>query len=185
MKFFRANGRELFEYVRKYYADAGKSITALGKNSEFFFVIPALELGVLTELDTRFRSCYILGGDYPTTPLFQHRGERAMAYTYEQLSDMTVAELRKIADGIEHEAVKGHSTMHKEKLIPALCEALGIEAHAHHRVVGNFDKGKVKQQIRRLKVERETALKSHDRTKLREVRQQIHKLKRELRKHIV
>jgi hypothetical protein len=35
-KFFSANGRELFEQVRKYYDDSGKSITALGKNSEFW-----------------------------------------------------------------------------------------------------------------------------------------------------
>ena len=59
-----------------------------------------------------------------------------MSYTYEQLNKMTVVELRKIADGIEHEATKGHSTMHKEKLLPALCIALGIEAHAHHEAKG-------------------------------------------------
>jgi len=35
-----------------------------------------------------------------------------MTYTYEQLSRMNVADLRVIADGIEHEAVKGHLTMH-------------------------------------------------------------------------
>ncbi len=63
-----------------------------------------------------------------------------MAYTYEQLSKMNVADLRKIADGIEHEATKGHSTMHKEKLLPALCIALGIEAHAHHEVIGSTRK---------------------------------------------
>lgn len=36
VKFFRENGRELFEYVRRYYDTAGKSLTALGKNAEFW-----------------------------------------------------------------------------------------------------------------------------------------------------
>ena len=107
-----------------------------------------------------------------------------MSYTYEQLSNMTVVELRKIADGIEHEATKGHSTMHKEKLLPALCVALGIEAHAHHEAKG-IDKGQIKMHIRSLKKEREAALQAHDSAKLKDVRVQIRKLKKTLRKSIV
>jgi hypothetical protein len=107
-----------------------------------------------------------------------------MSYTYEELSKMTVADLRKIADGIEHEATKGHSTMHKEKLLPALCIALGVEAHAHHEAKG-IDKGKIKLHIRSLKKEREAALQSHDAAKLKEVRMEIKKLKKNLRKAIV
>ncbi len=107
-----------------------------------------------------------------------------MAYTYEQLSKMTVAELRKIADGIEHEATKGHSTMHKEKLLPALCVALGIEGHAHHEAKG-VNKSKIKLEIRALKKEREEALQSHNSEKLRDVRGRIHDLKKKLRKAIV
>jgi hypothetical protein len=107
-----------------------------------------------------------------------------MAYTYEQLSKMTVVELRQIADGIEHEATKGHSTMHKEKLLPALCLALGIEAHSHH-VAKGINKTKIKQEIRALKKDREAALQSHDGAKLQEVRHKIHHLKRMLRKAIV
>ncbi|MBI4811488.1 MAG: hypothetical protein HY800_08655 [Ignavibacteriales bacterium] len=107
-----------------------------------------------------------------------------MSYTYEQLSKMTVVQLRQIADGIDHEATKGHSTMHKEKLLPALCQALGIEAHAHHEAMG-IDKTKIKMEIRALKKERDTALQNKDSQKLHEVRDKIHKLKRELRKHIV
>ncbi|MBI5214988.1 MAG: hypothetical protein HY960_04495 [Ignavibacteriae bacterium] len=104
-----------------------------------------------------------------------------MAYTYEQLSKMTVVDLRKIADGITHEATKGHSTMHKDKLLPALCTALGIEAHAHHYVVG-INKAKVKTEIRVLKKERSSALSSHDKEQLKEIRKKIHKLKHTLRK---
>lgn len=36
VKFFKVNGGDLFEYVRKYYDGAAKSLTALGKNSEFW-----------------------------------------------------------------------------------------------------------------------------------------------------
>ena len=62
-----------------------------------------------------------------------------MAYTYDQLNMMTVGELRKIADGIDQEAVHGHATMHKEKLVPALCTALGIESHVHHQAkIGDY-----------------------------------------------
>lgn len=107
-----------------------------------------------------------------------------MPYTYEQLSKMTVVQLRQIADGITDEATKGHSTMHKEKLLPALCHALGIEDHAHHMAVG-INKSKIKMEIRALKKERDAAMQGKDSVKLRGVRDQIHKLKKELRKHIV
>ena len=107
-----------------------------------------------------------------------------MAYTYEQLSNMTVVELRKIAEGIAHDAVKGFSTMHKEKLLPALCHALGIETHAHH-VATLSNKGEIKQQIRALKKNREAAIQSHNAAQLKEVRHKIRNLKRVLRKAIV
>lgn len=106
-----------------------------------------------------------------------------MTYTYEELSKMTVAELRQIADGIEHEATKGHSTMHKEKLLPALCVALGIEAHLHHEAKG-INKGQIKMEIRGLRKERETAVQSHDKAKLQMIRGRIHNLKRLLRRAI-
>ena len=108
-----------------------------------------------------------------------------MAYTYEQLSKMNVTELRQIADGIQHEAVSGHSTMHKEKLLPALCKALGIEAHEHHHLVGKLDKSKIKQQIRALKAEREAAITAHNADGLIDIRHKIRNLKRLLRKSIV
>ena len=107
-----------------------------------------------------------------------------MAYTYEILSKMTVTELRKIADGIENEATKGHLVMHKDQLLPALCTALGIEAHVHHHVVG-IDKAALKIQIRKLKEERTAATEKHDYTRLKDIRHQIHTLKRTIRKSII
>ena len=107
-----------------------------------------------------------------------------MAYTYEELSQMTVAELRIIADGIDHEATKGHSTMHKDKLLPALCTALGIDTHVHHHVVG-INKKKVKGEIKELKIQREAAIAAKDYVQLKQIRDRIHKLKHTLRKSIV
>jgi len=103
-----------------------------------------------------------------------------MAYTYEQLSLMTVAQLREIAQGIEHDAVKGFSTMHKEKLLPAICLALGIEAHKHHVAVG-INKGQIKLQIRALKKKRDEALTKKDSATYRQTLHEIHGLKNKLR----
>jgi hypothetical protein len=107
-----------------------------------------------------------------------------MAYTYEQLSKMNVTDLRAIADGIDHEAVHGHSTMHKEKLLPAICLALGIEAHAHHLVKG-INKTQLKAEIKGLKRKRDEAVASKDYAKLSEIRQNLHDLKGKLRRSIL
>lgn len=101
-------------------------------------------------------------------------------HTWEDLHKRTVADLREIAKGIDHPAVKGYSQMNKEHLLPALCEALGIEAHAHHEVVG-IDKKAVKAKIRALKEERHKALEAGDRKELKAVRRRIHRLKRRMR----
>jgi len=55
-----------------------------------------------------------------------------MAHTYEELKKKTVAELREIASGIEHEAVQGYTQMNKDHLLKALCNALGIDMFEHH-----------------------------------------------------
>ena len=104
-----------------------------------------------------------------------------MAYTYEQLKDMTVAQLREIAQGIQSEAVQGYSTMHKDHLLPAMCKALGIEAHVHH-IAALAAKTEVKKQIRALKAKRDEMAGSHDHKNLAGIRHQIRSLKRKLRK---
>lgn len=108
----------------------------------------------------------------------------AMSYTYEQLHEKTVAELREVAREIADEAVSGYSTMHKDDLLKALCSALGIEAHVHHEVVG-IDKAKIKAQIRELKKQRDSALTSGDKKYLKQIRRRIHRLKREIRRATV
>lgn len=107
-----------------------------------------------------------------------------MGHTYEELHNMTVARLRDIAAEIEDERLIGNTTMHKEQLLPLLCEVLGIEAHVHHEVVG-IDKVKVKAEIRALKVERAAALEAGNKAELKKVRRQIHHLKRRLRRATV
>lgn len=107
-----------------------------------------------------------------------------MAYSYEELKHKTVAELREIAKGLDHEAVKGYTQMNKEHLIPAICNALGLDAHAHHHAVG-IDKSGLKSRIRALKAERDKALAAHDHAQLKQVRRQIHRLKRRIREHTV
>ena len=106
-----------------------------------------------------------------------------MAYTYEQLKHMTLADLREIAKGSEHEAVQGYTQMNKEHLVGALAKALGIK-HEHHDVVG-IDKGSIKARIRELKTEREAAIAAHDRAQLKVVRRTIHRLKRRIHKATV
>jgi hypothetical protein len=106
-----------------------------------------------------------------------------MAYTYEELKAKTIADLRDIAKGVDHEAVHGYSQLNKEHLLPALCTALGIDMKAHHEAVG-IDKATLKGKIRALKAEREAALTAHDHARLKNVRRQIHRLNRDIRKHL-
>lgn len=106
-----------------------------------------------------------------------------MAYTYEQLKHMTLADLREIAKGSEHEAVQGYTQMNKEHLVGALAKALGIQ-HTHHDVVG-IDKSSIKARIRDLKTQRAAAIEAHDHARLKAVRRNIHRLKRQIHKATV
>ena len=106
-----------------------------------------------------------------------------MAYTYEQLKHMTVAELREIAKGDDKEVVQGYTQLNKEHLVVALAKALGIQ-HEHHDVVG-VDKAAIKSRIRELKQKREAAIAAHDHAQLKIVRRTIHRLKRQIHKATV
>lgn len=107
-----------------------------------------------------------------------------MAYTLEELKKKTVAQLREIAAGIDHDALHGHSTMHKDHLLVALCKALNIDMLEHHRVVG-INKAEIKSKIRDLKKQRDEALAAHDHARLRQTRRRIHRLKRMIHKATV
>ena len=107
-----------------------------------------------------------------------------MEHTYEELSKKTVAQLREIAKELDDPALRGYSQLNKAHLLPAICKALGIETHEHHEIVG-LNKSQIKSKIRGLKRERDVALEAHDHEQLKEIRRQIHSLKRRLRKAIV
>lgn len=107
-----------------------------------------------------------------------------MEHTFEELKKKTVAELREIASGVKHEAVKGYTQLNKEHLLEALCSALNIDMYVHHKVVG-VDKTAIKAKIKELKKRRDEALSAHDHEQLKIVRRRIHRLKRTLRKAMV
>jgi DNA-binding IclR family transcriptional regulator len=106
-----------------------------------------------------------------------------MAYTYHELKEKTIQELRDIVKDVKDEAVQGFSQMNKEHLLPALCKALGIDAHEHHEVRG-IDKPAIKSKMRELKKKRDAAVEAHDRSALKSVRRQIHGLNRQIRAHL-
>lgn len=106
-----------------------------------------------------------------------------MAYTFEELKHKTLAELREIAKGSDHEVVQGYTQLNKEHLVIALSKALGIQ-HEHHDVVG-IDKSSIKSRIRELKTQRAAAVAAHDHAQLKVVRRTIHRLKRRIHKATV
>jgi predicted nucleotide-binding protein len=100
-------------------------------------------------------------------------------YKYEQLREMTVAQLREIAKDIQHPALEGYTTMHKERIIPALCKALDI--HMHHAAQG-AEKTRIKAVIHKLQARRDEGVATKKPDMSRAARHQIHVLKRRLRR---
>ena len=107
-----------------------------------------------------------------------------MAYTHNELKHKTLAELRDIAKDIQHDAVQGYTQLNKDHLVVAICQALGIEMHEHHDVVG-IDKAAIKSRIKALKTKRNEAISAHDRAALKKARRSIHRLKRQIHKATV
>lgn len=105
-----------------------------------------------------------------------------MSYTYHELKEKNVADLREIAKGIDHEAVKGYTQLNKEHLLVALCTALKIPLHEHH-ALGGFDKPSVKAKMRALRQKRAEAIKAGDSGALKALRRQIHTLNHDIRRH--
>ena len=106
-----------------------------------------------------------------------------MAHTYEELRAKTVEQLREIAKTVDNEAVKGATQMNKDHLLPALCKALGIDAHTHHHVEG-IDKAAVKARMKQLKQQRAAAIDAHDPGLLKSLRRQLHHFNHQIRAHM-
>jgi hypothetical protein len=107
-----------------------------------------------------------------------------MAFTYHELKEKNIGQLREIAKDLKHEAVQGYTQLNKEHLLVALCTALGVPLHEHHDAAG-IDKAAIKAKIRALKKEREAALAAGDGEKLKSLRRSIHGLNRQIKKHLV
>jgi DNA-binding IclR family transcriptional regulator len=106
-----------------------------------------------------------------------------MTMTYEELRGKTLAELRECAKTIVHDAVQGYSQMNKEHLLPAMCQALGIDSREHHLATG-IDKAGIKLKIRELKRQRDEALAQANHALVRDVRRHIHHLNHQIRSHL-
>jgi hypothetical protein len=107
-----------------------------------------------------------------------------MAQAYHDLKRKNVTQLRAIAAGLDHEAVRGYTQLNKDHLLVAVCKALGVDMREHHDVVG-LDKTEIKSTIRQLKAQRDEALASHDHTQLKATRHRIHRLKHALHRATV
>jgi hypothetical protein len=107
-----------------------------------------------------------------------------MEYTFEELKVQTVAQLREIAAGIDHEAVQGYTQLNKEHLLSAICKALKIDMFVHHHAEG-IDKSELKAQIRELKKQRDNALAIHDHAQLKDVRRRLHRIRRQIKRATV
>jgi DNA polymerase III alpha subunit (gram-positive type) len=104
-----------------------------------------------------------------------------MPQTFEELKKKTIAELRAIAKDTHHDAVQGYTQMNKEHLLPALCRALGIDAHEHHAAhLG--EKAGIRATMRQLKTARDEAIAAHDYDRLRDIRREYHHLNHSLRR---
>ena len=103
-----------------------------------------------------------------------------MAHTYEELKKKTIAELRDIAGTLEHEAIQGFTQMNKEHLLPALCQALGIDAHEHH-VAHGAEKDSAHARMHELKKKRQEALEAGNRAALKAIRREYHHWNHKLR----
>jgi hypothetical protein len=105
-----------------------------------------------------------------------------MTHTYEELKKKTIEDLREIAKDIDNEAVKGYTQMNKDHLLPALCQALGIDIHKHphHDAVG-IEKTKLKARMHQLKADKQKALEAGDAAKLKAIRREYHHLNRKIR----
>ena len=107
-----------------------------------------------------------------------------MAFTYHELKEKNIGQLRDIAKELQHEAVQGYTQLNKEHLLVALCTALSVPIHEHHDAVG-IDKAALKARMRALKKDRDAALEAGDHAKLKAVRRSMHSLNREIKKHLV
>jgi 16S rRNA C967 or C1407 C5-methylase (RsmB/RsmF family) len=104
----------------------------------------------------------------------------AHTLTYQDLKKKTIAELRDIAKDIRHDAVLGFTQMNKEHLLPALCQALGIDAREHHVAHGE-EKATAHARMHELKKKRQEVIEAGDHAALKAIRREYHHWNHKLR----
>jgi DNA invertase Pin-like site-specific DNA recombinase len=99
------------------------------------------------------------------------------------LQKMTVVKLRE--EGLKHSSIAGVYAMDKAQLITALAEVYGIDVEAATKAAREqfaTDKSGLRQAIRTLKGQRDAALVAHDAPQVKQLRLNIKKRKRILRR---
>lgn len=104
-----------------------------------------------------------------------------MSYTYHELKEKKISELRDIASKTKHEAIKGYTQLNKDHLLAALCKAFNLDMFEHHKAMG-INKTRFKTKIKELKKKRDQAMSSGDRKTLKDILSRIHSCKRRLHK---
>jgi hypothetical protein len=99
------------------------------------------------------------------------------------LQKMTVVKLRE--EGLKHSSITGVYAMDKAQLMKALADVYGIDVEAATKAAREqfaTDKRTLKQAIRALKEQRDAALIAHDATQVKQLRLNMKKRKRILRR---
>lgn len=99
------------------------------------------------------------------------------------LQKMTVVKLRE--EGLKHSSIVGVHVMDKAQLVAALADVYGIDVEAATKAAREqaaTDKSALKQAIRALKGQRDAALATHDATQVKQLRLNMKKRKRMLRR---
>lgn len=99
---------------------------------------------------------------------------------WHDLEKMTVVQLREDA---HEKGIEGVHGKNKAELVEALAALLGIEKP--HEALSDdvvHSKTDLKQELRRLKAERDKLLEAHDHPGLKKVRREIRRLKRKVKK---
>jgi hypothetical protein len=99
---------------------------------------------------------------------------------WQDLEKMTVVKLREEAQSQGIEGVHGKN---KADLVEAIAGKLGIEPPQEELSSDTVQtKGELKNQIQKLKIERDRLIEAHDSKGLKKVRREIHGLKRRIKR---
>ncbi len=100
---------------------------------------------------------------------------------YQELAKNTVSKLREMVKE-QLPDVKGVAGLRKEELVNLLAEKWGIASP--RKVAEGADKTVLKAEIRKLKTTRKAAVEARDKGKMKETREKLHRLRRQLRKAV-